>query len=133
MPHVVLSTNVQFEDEKVLVQKLGQASAQILGKDITAFLVQYRYDPNLAFAGTFDPAWMLQVGSTRNPADREQYALGVINAEANERYTAEYWEFAQSLALPKDRGYITYFDPGWENWGARGATLAFRDPKRLKA
>jgi len=122
MPHVILSTNVQLPDDKALVLQLGEASSKILGKPVAAFLIQYRYDPNLAFAGTFEPAWMLQV-----------YALGVISEENNEKFTAGYWEFAQSLGLPHDRGYITFFDPGWENWGARGTTLAFRDPKKQKA
>ncbi|KZO95122.1 Tautomerase/MIF [Calocera viscosa TUFC12733] len=122
MPHVILSTNVVLPDEKAAVLQLGEASSRILGKPLQAFLIQYKHDPTLAFAGTFDPAWMLQV-----------YALGIINEEANEAFTKGYWEFAQSLGLPADRGYITFFDPGWENWAAKGQTLAFRDPKKQKA
>lgn len=122
MPHVILSTNVELPNEKAVVLELGKVSSDVLGKPLQAFLIQYKYDPNLAFAGTFEPAWMLQV-----------YALGIISEEANERFTAGYWAFAKSLGLPADRGYLTFFDPGWENWAAQGKTLAWRDPKKQKA
>ncbi|KZT59719.1 Tautomerase/MIF [Calocera cornea HHB12733] len=122
MPHVILTTNVPVPDEKALVLQLGEVSSSILGKPVQAFMIQYKYDPTMAFAGSFDPAWMLQI-----------YALGIFGEEANEKFTKGYWEFAASLGLPADRGYITFFDPGWDHWAARGATLAFRDPKKQQA
>lgn len=122
MPHVILSTNVQLPDEKVVVKKLSEASAQIIGKPERAFLIQYQYQPSLALAGTFDPAWMVQV-----------YALGVISEEANHKFSAGYANFVSTeLGLPADRGYITFFDPGYANWAAGGQTLADRDPKKQK-
>ncbi|KZT54821.1 hypothetical protein CALCODRAFT_510490 [Calocera cornea HHB12733] len=66
MPHIIFTTNVPVPDDKALVLQLGQESATILGKPIQAFMIQYKYDPNMAFAGSFDPAWMLQIPTSRS-------------------------------------------------------------------
>jgi len=72
------------------------------------------YNETLTFAGTFDPAISLRIDSLDN-----------INRQANEKYSKAFFDFFQKkLGVPADRGYITFIDPGRENMGYNGSTVA---------
>ncbi|KAL1761620.1 Tautomerase/MIF superfamily [Schizophyllum commune] len=113
MPFLDLTVNVQIADIRALTLELSKAASQILAKPETAIGVHIRVDEALAFGGTFEPAFWLSIVN-----------LG-ITRETNEAHSKALSEFlAQKLGLPNDRGLIAFIDPGRENLGFKGATIA---------
>ncbi|KAL1733024.1 Tautomerase/MIF superfamily [Schizophyllum commune] len=113
MPFLDLTVNVPIADIKALTLELSKAASQILAKPETAIGVRIRVDEALAFGGTFEPAFWLSIVN-----------LG-ITRETNEAHIKALSEFlTQKLGLPNDRGLIAFIDPGRENLGFKGTTIA---------
>jgi len=115
MPSIVLVTNHKLgEDEaKKFILELSAAAAEILGKPLKYISSSYTYNPTLAFGGTHEPAFHLDVGS-----------LGNINPDDNLVYSKKFSEFlGKKLGLPNDRGYINFVDPGNSFYGYQGTTF----------
>ncbi|KAH7890027.1 Tautomerase/MIF superfamily [Phlebopus sp. FC_14] len=115
MPVITLTTNVKLESDeaiKAFVLKLSEFSAKTIGKDENLFCVNYQYNPFLSFAGTFDPTIVLSVIN-----------LYSTNAENAKVWSAAFWKFLQeNLAVPKDRGYMSFVDHDPALLGVRGTT-----------
>ncbi|KAH7914051.1 Tautomerase/MIF superfamily [Hygrophoropsis aurantiaca] len=116
MPLITLTTNVKLGSEdatKAFVLKFSKFCAQTLEKPESAFSINVIYNPYLTFAGTFDPAIMLQIMSLYN-----------TNAENSKVWSKALSEFFQEqLGVPSDRGYMAFLDPGPAFIGSRGSTI----------
>ncbi|KAH8100240.1 Tautomerase/MIF superfamily [Cristinia sonorae] len=107
MPTLELKTNVPVADPKTLMKEFAPFAAQLLGKPLEYISTSYTYNETLTFAGTFDPAFVLNIVS-----------LGNINPEANLVYSQKLFAFfGEKLGVPGDRAYITFVDPGNSNIG----------------
>ncbi|KAF8590507.1 Tautomerase/MIF [Ramaria rubella] len=114
MPALVLTTNVKVDNVKDFVLEFSKLGAKVLGKPEAYISIQYNYDENLSFAGTFDPAFLFVITSLDN-----------INPEANEKYSATFFSyFKEKLGVPGNRGYISFYDPGRANLGFQSTTFA---------
>jgi len=113
MPSLELKTNVAVKDPKALVAEFSKFAAETLEKPLAYICVSYEYKEYLAWEGTFEPAFLLNIVSLDN-----------INAEVNEKYSAVFFKFVETqLGVPGNRGYITFIDPGRENIGHQGTTF----------
>jgi len=67
----------------------------------------------LSFAGTFDPAYIVNI-----------YSIGKINPQMNNNTSAEFSKFlTEEMGLPSDRGYIAFHDMKESDIGYKGATF----------
>ena len=67
----------------------------------------------ISFAGTFDPAFTVNI-----------YSIGKIDPEMNTNTSAGLAEFLEKeFGLPSDRGYISFFDMKGTNMGFKGKTF----------
>ncbi|KAI0293410.1 Tautomerase/MIF [Russula brevipes] len=115
MPVLALETNVKIPDLRKFILNFSKTAATILSKPEMYISISYRYNEDLSFGGTFDPAFLLVVTS-----------LGNITPEQNEAYNEPFFRFIKyelgtSVA---DRGYITYSDPGRAHMSYQGQTFA---------
>ncbi|KAF9466246.1 Tautomerase/MIF superfamily [Collybia nuda] len=114
MPSLELTTNVKVDDPKAFALEFSKLGAATLGKPEGYITVSVTYNPTLTFAGTFDPAFTMTVVSLDN-----------LNDSANEGYSKKFFDFfKEKLAVPGDRGYITFMDPGRGFLGHQGTTFA---------
>lgn len=114
MPTVLLVSNVKVADARALSVDLAKFGAETLGKPLKYMAVSYKYDETLSFGGTFDPAFVLSIGS-----------LGNISPEKNVKYSKALFEYLRDkLGVEGDRGYITFNDPGNAYMGHEGTTFA---------
>ncbi|KLO18869.1 Tautomerase/MIF [Schizopora paradoxa] len=114
MPYIQLETNIKVEDSKALVLKLSKFSSQVLGKPESRILAKYTHNETLCMDGSFEPAFILTVGS-----------IGTFLPEANPSFVAEYTKFLkENLGVDDKRGYISLNDPGYDTTGFSGTTLA---------
>ncbi|KAH6919149.1 Tautomerase/MIF superfamily [Coprinopsis sp. MPI-PUGE-AT-0042] len=111
MPVLQFATNVKIEDEKAS-RLLYQRSAQILEMPESITLVNVEYSPTMSFAGTFDPAFLLVItGDGFNP-------------EINVKCSGAFFSFIEEkLAIPGNRGYIRFDNPGLAYIGYLGTTV----------
>ncbi|KDQ59605.1 hypothetical protein JAAARDRAFT_33186 [Jaapia argillacea MUCL 33604] len=113
MPSLALTTNVQVPDTRAFVLEFSKLAAETLKKPEQYISINYSYDPNLTFAGTFDPALLLVITSLDN-----------INPEVNDVYSKAFFSyFEKTLGVPGNRGYITFYDPGRSFLGHQGTTF----------
>jgi len=113
MPALDLKTNVKLENPKPFVEALSKLAAEILNKPLGYICVSYDFNENLAWNGTFEPAFLLTLISLDN-----------INPDANEKYSAALFGFiGEHLKIPSGRGYITFIDPGRAYIGHQGTTF----------
>jgi len=76
-------------------------------------IVKIQDELTLSFAGTFDPAFTVNI-----------YSIGKITPEMNTNTSAGLAEFLEKeLGLPSDRGYISFFDMKGTNMGFKGKTF----------
>ncbi|CAL1703408.1 unnamed protein product [Somion occarium] len=102
MPTLELKTNVQLKDPKAFIEEFSKLAADLLGKPISYIATSYTYNEHLAWGGTFEPAFILNIVSLDN-----------ITPESTEVYSKKLFEFFQEkLGTAGNRGYITYVDPG---------------------
>ncbi|KAH9967992.1 Tautomerase/MIF [Russula dissimulans] len=114
MPSLVLETNVKVSDPQSFVLAFSKAAANALKKPEKYILVSYRHNAHLSFAGTFDPAFLLEITSLDN-----------ITPEQNEVYSKDLFALLKKeLGLPGDRGYIKFNDPGRAYLGYQETTFA---------
>ncbi|KAG8925150.1 hypothetical protein FRC02_009890 [Tulasnella sp. 418] len=115
MPALILTTNVKIEGDtlKAFIIEFSKVSAEILSKPEYYIQVCYQHNETLTFSGTFEPTFNLHITSLDN-----------INPDVNQVYSAKFSEFLkEKLGLESDRGYITFYDPGREYLGFKGATF----------
>ncbi|KDQ59606.1 hypothetical protein JAAARDRAFT_626597 [Jaapia argillacea MUCL 33604] len=114
MPALQLTTNVQVPDTQAYVLQFSKLASETLGKPEQFFSINFNYNPTLTFAGTFDPAILLVIT-----------CLDALSPEANEKYSKAFFDhFKETLGVPGDRGYITFYDPQAEYIATRGMTVA---------
>ncbi|KIK99727.1 hypothetical protein PAXRUDRAFT_822408 [Paxillus rubicundulus Ve08.2h10] len=116
MPLISLTTNVKFasdEATKAFVTDLSKFSAKTIGKDEKLFSVDLSHNPYLAFAGTFEPAFMLSITVLDN--------VNPTNSQSWSKAFSDYFE--EKLGTPSDRGYIAFLDPGEDFIGMMGSTV----------
>ncbi|KAH6919148.1 Tautomerase/MIF superfamily [Coprinopsis sp. MPI-PUGE-AT-0042] len=101
MPALEFKTNVKIEDEKAFALALSKVASETLGKPERVVLVNVEYSPALAFAGSFEPAFLLNVVSLDN-----------LSAENNIKHS-----------IQGDRGYVCFNDPGRANIAYLGTTV----------
>jgi len=107
MPSLVITTNVKVPDIRAFIVEFSKLAAETLGKPEQYISINYNYDENLSFHGTFDPAFLMVITSLDN-----------INPTSNEQYSKTFFGyFKEKLGVPGERGYITFFDPGREYLG----------------
>ncbi|KAJ3540272.1 hypothetical protein NMY22_g4370 [Coprinellus aureogranulatus] len=107
MPALELTVNVPIPDEQAFVAEFSKAASRILSKPEQHFLINVKHNPNLCFAGTLDPAFLLTVD-----------ILDTSNPESNAQSSKEFFALLKSKFNIEDtRGYIIYNDPGRSNWG----------------
>ncbi|KAI0082863.1 Tautomerase/MIF [Panus rudis PR-1116 ss-1] len=114
MPSLELRTNVPVKDAKAFIQDFSQFAATLLGKPLAYIAASYTYNETLAWNGTFEPAFLLNIVSLDN-----------INPEANEKYSKELFQyFEEKLGITGSRGYISFHDPGRAYLGHKGTTFS---------
>ncbi|KAI0033307.1 Tautomerase/MIF [Vararia minispora EC-137] len=116
MPALSIIANREPADLRSFVLEFSKASfaAETLGKPEKYIAVTFEYDENLSFAGSFDPAFFLNITS-----------LGNITPENNIGYSKAFFDFFnRTLGAQDDRGYIRFADPGLENLGYKSTTFA---------
>ncbi|KAJ3506358.1 hypothetical protein NMY22_g17277 [Coprinellus aureogranulatus] len=107
MPALELTVNVPIPDEQAFVAEFSKAASRILSKPEQHFLINVKHNPNLCFAGTLDPAFLLTVD-----------ILDTSNPESNAQSSKDFFALMKSKFNIEDtRGYIIYNDPGRSNWG----------------
>ncbi|KAH7928203.1 Tautomerase/MIF [Leucogyrophana mollusca] len=116
MPLITLTTNVNLasdEATKAFVSEFSKFCAKTIEKDESAFSVNFIYNPYLTFAGTFDPAIMLNTLSLFN-----------TNPENSKKWSKAFSEFFQEkLGVSPDRGYMAFLDAGPAFIGSKGSTV----------
>lgn len=113
MPTLELKTNVKLEDAKPFIQEFSKFSAEVLGKPLAYIATSYTYNEYLAWEGTFEPAFILNIVSLDN-----------ITPATTEEYSPKFYAFLkEKLNLPGNRGYITYVDPGRPYIGYQSTTF----------
>jgi len=113
MPHVELQLNYPLSksQKKELVLKLSKAAADIIGKPMSAFSVVVQDDQDLAFAGSFDPAFNLRIT-----------CLNTAGGASNGKFVKGFTEFLEKETEVKgNRGYVFIFDPTGDGCGFEGA------------
>jgi len=114
MPTLELIINVEIVEQAKFALEFAKIGAKALGKPEALMSTIVSFNNSLTFAGTLDPTFALTVTSLDN-----------LNPEANEKYSAAFAEFIENkLGIPKDRGYITFQDPGRGYIGWKGTTFA---------
>jgi len=114
MPSLVLETNVKVTETKSFVLDFSKVATETLQKPEKYISISYRYNENLSFAGTLDPAFLLVITSLDN-----------ISPDQNTAYSKIFFAFMkEKLGTPGDRGYITFYDPGRAYLGHEGTTFA---------
>ncbi|KAH7928204.1 Tautomerase/MIF [Leucogyrophana mollusca] len=116
MPLLTLITNVKLDDAKIkpFVSEFSKKASEIIGKPEVEFSIDFHYNPNLAFSGTFEPAVRLHVISLWN-----------TNPENAKKWSKEFSEFfLESLGVSSDRGHMAFTDPGDAFLGFKGTTVA---------
>jgi len=116
MPLIELETNIhlKLEDSKALVVKLSKLSSQILGKPENVIAVKYTHNEVLCWEGTFDPAFVLSVGSIND-----------FSPEKNPSIIEQYTNFLkENLGVDDKRGFIILRDVGAHTTGYKGTTVA---------
>ncbi|KAH6872102.1 Tautomerase/MIF superfamily [Coprinopsis sp. MPI-PUGE-AT-0042] len=112
MPGLQFKTNVKIEDEKAFALALSKKTAEILGKPEDFIMVNIEYSTTISFAGSFEPAFLLTI-----TADG-------FNPESNVKYSAAFFSFVEEkLAIPGNRGYIRFDNPGLAYIGHLGTTV----------
>ncbi|KAF9009480.1 Tautomerase/MIF superfamily [Cyathus striatus] len=113
MPSLSLITNVKIPDAKVFALEFSKLSAATLRKPEAYITVNITYNETLTFAGSFDPAFVLNIISLDN-----------LNPTANEEYSQKFFGFfKEKLGVEANRAYITFIDPGREYIGHDNTTF----------
>ncbi|KIJ63297.1 hypothetical protein HYDPIDRAFT_41142 [Hydnomerulius pinastri MD-312] len=112
MPLITLITNL--DQPRLFISKFSKFCSQTIGKPEAEFSVDFNYNPDLTFGGTFDPAIRLHVISLWNttPENAQQWA------EAFFRF------FQDELGVPSNRGHMAFTDPGDQFIGYGGTTVS---------
>jgi len=116
MPVVELETNIHLkvEDSKALVVKLSKLSSQILGNPENVTLVKYTHNEALCWEGTFDPTFILSVGSIKG-----------FSPEKNPSIIEQYTNFLkENLGADDKRGFVVLRDGDAHTTGYKGTTIA---------
>ncbi|KAF6764685.1 Tautomerase/MIF superfamily [Ephemerocybe angulata] len=113
MPSLELTTNVAIPDERAFVLEFSKFAAKVLSKPEQYISISVKHNPNLTFAGTFEPALLLAIVSLDN-----------IDPEKNVNYSKELFGFfKEKLGVPDNRGYINFNDPGRSYLGYQSTTF----------
>ncbi|KAJ7684528.1 Tautomerase/MIF superfamily [Mycena polygramma] len=113
MPSLELMVNVPIDDETAFTLEFAKFAAGALKKPLEYISTSVTYNKTLTFAGTLEPAFALTIVSLGNLGD----------SETNKGYSAAFSGFLEEKLKVKnlrDRGYITFHDPGNANLGYRG-------------
>lgn len=114
MPALVLTSNVVLPDSKAFITQFSAFAAKTLKKSEDMVSVSYTHNGTLAFGGTFDPTFVLEIIS-----------IGNLDEVQNNEYSKAFFAFlSENLGVPHERGYITFADPGLINMGWKSATIA---------
>ncbi|KAJ7776866.1 Tautomerase/MIF superfamily [Mycena maculata] len=114
MPYLELMVNVQIPNETEFALAFSKIGAQAMNRPEGYISVSITYNKTLSFAGTFEPAFALNVTG-----------LDDLTRATNEKNSAIFSEFFQStLGIPNDRGYIVFKDAGRAFIGYKGTTWA---------
>ncbi|EJD40732.1 Tautomerase/MIF [Auricularia subglabra TFB-10046 SS5] len=114
MPYLSLVSNVKPADLLGFVKDLSELASKTLEKPEKFMAIDYRYNEHLSFAGTFEPAFILSIGSLIN-----------VNPETNDQFSGIFFAFLkEKLGVPGNRGFIAFSDPGPAYIGHDGTTMA---------
>ncbi|EED77610.1 predicted protein [Postia placenta Mad-698-R] len=124
MPALVLTSNVVLPDSKAFITQFSAFAAKTLKKSEDMVSVSYTHNGTLAFGGTFDPTFVLEIIS-----------IGNLDEVQNNEYSKAFFAFlSENLGVPHERGYMslirwcsvlsTFADPGLINMGWKSATIA---------
>jgi len=106
MPLVTLTTNQALADKSALCLALSKATADLLGKPESYVMVLVQDAQTLSFAGTKEPAALLQLKSLGLAEDlTSQYSEKLCNL-VNEQ-----------VGIPSSRIYIEFSSPARHLWG----------------
>ncbi|EJC98926.1 Tautomerase/MIF [Fomitiporia mediterranea MF3/22] len=112
MPEINLTTNIKVEDPKALVLGLSKLGSELLGYSEAHFQARYTYNEFQLFAGSFDPAFSLEIKHI------------AVTPETSEKYTKAFSEFLTSkLGVRNDRGFVICQLIEKENVGFMGTTV----------
>ncbi|KAH9842540.1 Tautomerase/MIF [Rhodofomes roseus] len=114
MPCLELKTNVQLKNPRAFIAEFSKLAAKVLQRPEQFISVTYQYREYLAFNGTLDPAFILDIKTLDN-----------LSPELNEQYSKTFFEFfKEHLGVEGKRGYITFADLGRINVGYNSTTIA---------
>jgi len=120
MPYLYLVVNVQVEDSKTLIAEITELAAKTLNKPKSYVSAVCTYNETLSFAGTFEPAYNLQITS-----------LGSFDtSEGNVAVSKTFADYIQKkFGISPTRGYIALADPGRDRMGYGGSTIGALMPE----
>ncbi|KAI0027977.1 Tautomerase/MIF superfamily [Vararia minispora EC-137] len=114
MPKLSLISNVKPIDVAAFILEFQKFAGATFKSPEAYMATSFEYQQHLCFAGTFEPAFLLTVGS-----------LGNINPENNVAFSKAFFEYlGRTLGVPDDRGYISFHDAGRANVGFKSTTMA---------
>ncbi|EJD37890.1 Tautomerase/MIF [Auricularia subglabra TFB-10046 SS5] len=114
MPFLHLVSNVQPSDARAFIKEFSKLASETLGKPEKAVAIDFRYNESLSFGGTFEPAFLLTIGSLIN-----------VNPETNAEFSGVFFAFfKEKLGISGERGFIEFVDPTAAYIGYDGTTIA---------
>lgn len=114
MPYLSLVSNVNPADLPSFIKELSRLASETLEKPEKFMAIDYRFNEHLSFAGTFEPAFILSIGSIIN-----------VNPETNDQFSGVFFSFLkEKLGIAGTRGFIEFSDPGAAYIGHNGTTMA---------
>ena len=106
MPLLTITTNQSVEDPTSLCQTMSQAVASMLGKPESYVMVVLHPDRLMSFAGSLEPAAMLELKSLGLPEARTPEFSGSLCSLISEH-----------INVPANRIYIEFSSPERHMWG----------------
>ncbi|CAH1767377.1 7179_t:CDS:2 [Entrophospora sp. SA101] len=114
MPTIEVNTNVKVKHHDDFAKSLSELLSKLLDIPVANMNVVLNDEAPVYFGATTDPAYMARL-----------YSVGGLNVESNKKFSNELSTFFENeLGAPNNRGYIFFVNPGRENCGYIGSTLA---------
>ncbi|NEQ99718.1 MAG: hypothetical protein F6K30_23955 [Cyanothece sp. SIO2G6] len=116
MPLIRVQTSVPSPDKadvEALLSDLSSSLATHLSKPETYVMTAFEADKAMTFAGTPDPACLIEIKS-----------VGTMGGAKTKAMSADFCDkIAAALGVPKNRTYIDFVDSPGAMWGWNGSTF----------
>ncbi|AFJ03588.1 putative ATLS1-like light-inducible protein [Methylophaga frappieri] len=105
MPYLNITTNQSVTDENALLKAASKTVASASGKPESYVMIRLNHNVAMSFAGSTDPAAILDYRSLGLPADRKAFSDALCTL------------IEQQIGVSGSRTYISMTDSERQNWG----------------